>query len=360
MNIQLSKPTIGLIPKQEIQRINPVFTYTPTGTSFDVPGFLSVDMKNAQIMNTIAQNNRYQKLSHNVPKQAEDKDLIRLLSESAEDSQNRAVWINPKDSRGYYLLREGEDKNGNTKLRILNENGLFVKNATIQPKTVILTDIEKGQNLITEIGGFDLNHTDFIEILARRFNPFAIYETIPNIKDESIKTLSRHIPPNTSCISASYGVFADNPSGAANTEQLRDLMLQDFESRKGKDVLNGLSEITKRTRFLASSGNNGDEETNIYLLKTGCEGVGGFDKNGSIHENSSSRHPWFTQHYEPYSFYIHTTEDGINISGLKGTDLELETGLQTGQYLGKLSGTSYSTPVRAAKLALNDMMKGIL
>ncbi len=124
-------PTKSLLtPIHTIKRINPRFTYPKSNITFDIPRFPSVDMCEALQMNTIAKNKRYQELSHKIPQKATDKDLNRLLSDNIDDSYNRAIWINPKNSKGYYLLKEDEAKNGNIKLRILNEEGAFVKNAT--------------------------------------------------------------------------------------------------------------------------------------------------------------------------------------------------------------------------------------
>ena len=49
---------------------------------------------------------------------------------------------------------------------------------------------------------------------------------------------------------------------------------------------------------------------------------------------------------------------GVNITGLEGTDLPLNR--KTKRLPNILGGTSYATPIRTAKLALNDMMEGIL
>ena len=43
---------------------------------------------------------------------------------------------------------------------------------------------------------------------------------------------------------------------------------------------------------------------------------------------------------------------------MKGTDLLIPHNYDENMYLGKIRGTSFSTPVRAAKLALDDIMRG--
>lgn len=350
-----------LTPIHTIKRINPRFTYPKSNITFDIPRFPSVDMCEALQMNTIAKNKRYQELSHKIPQKATDKDLNRLLSDNIDDSYNRAIWINPKNSKGYYLLKEDEAKNGNIKLRILNEEGAFVKNATIQPQKVILTDLYLDKQHYTDIKGISLSHTDIIETLAHRFNPFAKYQFKEITSDTDIKHLKGEITPNTTCISASYGIFT-NTKPHSTSRDFRDDYIKDFTSQNPEDakVLNILNDLTSKTRFLAGAGNNGEEKVALYLMKTGCEGVGGLNKIGEPDIFSSSRDLTLTQHYEPFSFDITTTKEGLNITGLKGTDIDYPTDLPEGQYLGKLSGTSYSTPVRAAKLALNKMMEGVI
>ena len=350
-----------LTPIHTIKRINPKFTYPQSGITFDIPRFPSIDMCEALQMNTIAKNKRYQELSHKIPTQATDKDLERLLSDNIDDSYNRAVWINPKDSKGYYLLKEDETKNGNLKLRILNEDGAFVKNATVQPQKVILTDLDIGKQLYIDVRGLCLSHADRIDVFARRFNPFAKYQFEYISSDSDIKYLKDEITPDTTCISASYGIFSKTkPKKISN--DFRDNYINDFKFQSPEDVkiLNILSDLTSKTRFLAGAGNSGEDVVSLYLMKTGCEGVGGLNKIGEPDICSSSRDLTLTQHYEPFSFNITATKEGINITGLKGTDIEYPTDLPEGQYLGKNSGTSYSTPIRAAKLALNKMMEGVV
>ena len=49
---------------------------------------------------------------------------------------------------------------------------------------------------------------------------------------------------------------------------------------------------------------------------------------------------------------------GINITGLPGTDLPYNK--KKKHLLRFIQGTSYSTPIRVGKIALNDMMEGII
>ena len=148
---------------------------------------------------------------------------------------------------------------------------------------------------------------------------------------------------------------------------------------------------------------------------------------GKISSFSGSRSSKYTQHYEKGEYPVTQTPEGVNITGLTGTDIVLEKNPFVGKTLGRIrrfiwsvpeeseliqkhgyekgknlykelsekykkynvyssqlhfpnakyegdnaiaelyipkniniSGTSFSTPTRVAKLALNDMMEGIL
>lgn len=360
-SVSLTKPFVcGL--KQEIHGINQKLEYPRSGKSFELPRFISVEMQQAQIMNRIAKNREYQLYSNMIPAKATNEDLKRLTSESMEESYNRAIWINPKTSKPYYLLGEGEDKNGNVHLRILDKDGQFVKNAKVKPKEVILTDLLDGMNHITQIADVDFVHTDFIDILASRYNPFAKYKVVQIKSDSDIVNLRNELSPDTSFISASYGVYHKKPEGVRGGKNIQKTLLQNIKDTQPEelDLFEDLKSLSKDVRVLASAGNRGENEVAGLLLNTGFEGVGGLNMAGHVDTNSASRNSFFTQHYEPFTFPITKTKDGINISGLKGTDIELDADIPDGTFLGTIKGTSFSTPVRAAKLSLNEMMQGIL
>lgn len=360
-SVSLTKPFVcGL--KQEIHGINQKLEYPRSGKSFELPRFISVEMQQAQMMNRIAKNREYQLYSNMIPSKATGEDLKRLTSESMEESYNRAIWINPKTLKPYYLLGEGEDKNGNVHLRILDKDGQFVKNAKVKQKEVILTDLLEGMNHITQIADVDFVHTDFIDILANRYNPFAKYKIIQIKSDNDIVDLKKELSSDTSFISASYGVFHEKPEGIKGGKNIQNVMLKNIKEIQPKELelLEDLKGLSKNVRVLAGAGNRGENEVAGLLLNTGFEGVGGLNIAGNVDINSASRNSLFTQHYEPFTFPITKTKDGINISGLKGTDIELDADIPDGTFLGTIKGTSFSTPVRAAKLSLNEMMQGIL
>ncbi len=351
-----------VIKKQVIHGVNPKLIYPPSGKSFEFPRFISPEMQQTRILNKIAKCNEYQKLSNSTPLKATKDDFIRLTDD--EYTYQRAVWINPKDRKGYFLLQDGNDTKGNINLRILNQDGKYLKNATVKPKEVILTDLAGGLKQNTEVLDMNFTHTDIIEILASRFNPFANYKVIHIYRDNDILQLSKLVNKNTSCVSASYGVYHQKSDLVKTGAEIKQHLLQELKNHSPNEIklFENLKQLSAKTRVLASSGNDGKEEIAGLLLDTGFEGVGGLDYKGCVDSSSGSRNSIFTQHYEPYRFNIIKTQNGINISGLRGTDFKIETNeaIPVGKYLGYVAGTSYSTPVRAAKIALNDMMEGVL
>ncbi len=349
---------------QEIHGIVPTLTYPPTGKKFELPRFCSIEMQQARIMNKIAIKNEYVRRSNCPGKKTTPEDLERLSSLSAEASKNRAVWINPKDNKAYYLLKEGETKKGNINLRILNQDGEFVKNAEIKPKTVILTDLAEGS---TEQTSKFLTHTELINTIAERYNPFAKYKTVSldlNKKGTNeINKLYRVVDNNTSCISMSFAdIIGGKGFDRAHGEAVKDMVLgyMDTVAPKQLKTEESFNKLAKKTRILVGSASSGKNTINTYLAQKNLEGVGGLDSRGKIPPCISSRNSIFTQHYEDFEFLVYTTEEGLNITGLRGTDFPIKHNLGPHKYVETIAGTSFSAPIRSAKLALNEMMEGIL
>ena len=361
MNFNSIYPRL-LTPKQNLKGINPKLIYPQTGKSFDLPRFISSEMKEARVMNKIAKHNDYIFYSNRIPAKATQEDIKKLTDD--EYTYKRAIWINPKDSKPYYLLENFKEKNGNINIRILNKDGEFVKNASLPTKEIILTDLDVGAKPKRNIFGISLSHTDFIEILARRYNPFAKYRIKLISNDNDIFNLKKEITPNTSCLSMSFGIYHNKPPLAKSGIETNEVMQYNIKKLAPEEFINlqRHKELTDKIRVLASSGNDGHRKVGILLLNTGIEGVGGLNKKGFVDINSSSRNSYFTQHYEPYSFNISKTKNGINLSELKGTDLEIdfEQDIPEGKVIDKFAGTSFSAPIRAAKIALNEMMDGLL
>ncbi len=398
--------------------INPTLTYPPTGKTFALPRFCTVEMKQAREMNKIASRQIKSPITSNFSK-ATAEDLRRLTSTSVEDSYSRVQWTNPKDGKVYNLLKLGETEDGKVLVRILDSDGAFVKETTIKPKEIAILDNSygsafelpyiyelggmKNENLPTELG--ELSHAKAVEIFAKRSNPFArytIFETgyhsgssrINNDKVIShLKTLQqgkKYDYVNCSIGSETFDV----------TETCEPIYKKVCEE---VDKLNSL----RGSRILFASGNSDggifrSKAVNRFLLNSNtAEGVGSLDKQGVVSMFSSSKNSKFCQHYEQGEFLITQTSNGINITGQAGTDIVFSeknpfVGMKLGdileacnekpelwKYMQKLSfkdggesyddiaelffppnmriaGTSFATPIRTAKLALNDMMEGVL
>lgn len=354
----------------EIHGVNPTMTNPRNGKKFELSRFDSVEVIQAKIMNNFVKHDSYQKLANKTsfPK-ATQEDAQRLTSTTLEDSYKRAVWINPKDGKGYYLLDEGFSKEKKQKLRVLNSDGEFIKNAEVQPKTVVIVDLLTANNKIIIDANKQgaLNHTDIANIVARRYNPFARYKTIQTDKTNSLMTfrkIAEKVDDNTACVSSSYGNLA--PLNMIKESKMDRMKFYkeffNFQFKIKHPTANQeLNKILKKTRMLYSSGNHGDIFVNTLLTHNGVEGVGGLNKNGQISRHSSSVDKLFTQHYEQYSFPVTLTKEGVNITGLRGTDYPLRhKEAPEGLEIQTISGTSFSAPIRAAKIALNEMMQGVL
>lgn len=393
--------------------INPTLIYPPTGKTFTLPRFSTIEMKQARQMNRIASNQIKTPINRTYPK-ANSEDLKRLTSESINDSYSRVQWTDPKDGKIYNLLKQGETEDGNVIIRILDQEGAFIKNATIKPKNIAIIDNSYGpafevpygvdmKNLPAELS--ELSHAKAVEIFAKRNNPFAkytIFETGFHNGSSAIDNdkLINHLK------SLQQGKKYDyvNCSLGSETFNINETCEPKYQKVCAEvDKLNSL----RGTRVLFASGNSDGgifhlKGTNRYILNSStAEGVGSLNKNGRISNFSSSRNSKYSQHYEKGEFIITKNSSGLNITGQPGTDISfIEKNPFVGMKLGdilkscdenptlwkymqklsfknggetmddvaslflpkdlKLDGTSYATPIRTAKLALNDMMQDIL
>ena len=427
----------------QIHGINPSLKYETSGKYFELPRFSSVEMQQARMMNKIAirqiktpVNRKYEK--------ATVQDYKRLTSEAIEDTYSRVEWTNPKDGKTYNLIKQGMTDDGKIKVRILDAEGAFIKEAELTPKNIIILD-----NFQEQTRFFDLSHGDLVSVYARRYNPFANYIKIQkdltspdlhadiNAVKEAIKREGK-----ADYISFSYSI---NVKGV-KSHKVKISQLPDRMQKLIKQDSSRLDNI-KDARILCSAGNSNSQESaknitnHLLVSQERIEGVGALSNSGKIADFSASRNSEITQHYELGEFVPRLTPYGINVTGLKGTDIEINPKLfeayrhnplagksvervnnlinkiQTeinnlhkeavglfkqkkniseilnekqkidkkimmyeqrkkklldfanqlfridGRYEispEKITGTSFSTPVRSAKLALNDMMEGIL
>lgn len=425
-----------------IHGINPKLTYEPSGKTFELPRFSSIEMRQARQMNKIA----ISEIKHpkvRTYKKATPKDLQQLTSTSIEDSFSRVEWTNPKDGKVYNILKQGETKDGKIIVRILDEDGAFIKEAELTPKTIMIPDNYEDATTV-----LDIPHGDLVTTYAKRFNPFARYIKVQLDRSDLANNLAPKIIMDSleknrqvDFISCSFGHTSYTQS---KLKMSKDIMKLAFPATD-YDLI---AKPNRRILFSAYNANPSEYpkinelSNNILCVTSKVEGVGSLsDKTGRISEFSMSRNSELTQHYEIGEFTPTITKDGLNITGLSGTDMpfpkkylerisknpflgkpvdrvqkivqeinnqisrltkekyklfgtnktvaeiqearnELEKRISTltqrkikintflneltnvnGQYnvsLEKITGTSFSTPIRTAKLALNDMMEGII
>ena len=342
-----------------------------------IKGFDSLKYNVARSMNKLAvasskSDNIFFTYSNAAPE-----DLKKLTSKTIDDSYKRVSWVNPKDNKVYHILEEGRNE-GKVQVRILDKDGGFVKNAELTPKNILVFDNFYGLRGIT--------HGELMETFVKRFNPFANVERMPHkknlyellryrgrlpakLEEKRFAELAEQMNKGKKVdyISFSEADYMDlgDISGVSGDIIKRDISEKPFLH----DIKSLYEKITSHgTRILGAAGNNERNAENIVnnrLAINGVEGVGSL-RNGMIAKDSCSRSEVFTQHYERRDYYPRLIRNddgevlGINVTGILGTDLPLT--FRTEKLLERpaIGGTSYATPVRTAKLALNDMLEGIL
>lgn len=332
------------------------------------------------------------KLEYSFPK-ASAKDLKRLTSKTLEDSYKRVRWVNPKDGKVYFILEEGRSKKG-IDVRILSSEGEFVKNAQLKPKTVVIFDQFKNlgglRNLLKLKFARSVSHGEIVETYLRRTNPFVniehldhkknIFELVKyrgklpqSLANKRFKQLDNQIKKGheVDYLSITEAVVADIGEISKKQGLIQSSVLQ-------QNVFDGalapmrkfLSSIRRQgTRIFSSASNEHEapkQKVNVILAIDGVEGVGSLVKNKNgvqVASDSASRNSVFTQHYEKRNYHGRIVKEngkilGINITGQYGVDLPYNE--KNKSLVRPISGTSFATPVRVAKVALNDMLEGIL
>ncbi len=313
--------------------INPRLTYPPSGKTFALPRFCSEEMNQARKMNKIATNQIKTSAQKSYSK-ASAEDLKRLTSETIEDSYSRVQWTNPKDNKIYNLLKQGTTEDGNVLIRILDEEGKFLKEATIKPKEIAIIDNSYGSafelpyyldeiNMPKELN--ELSHAKAVEIFAKRNNPFAKY----TIFETGVQKGSTDIDGNkliNHIKNLQQGKKYDyvNCSLGSETDDITEASKPIF--KKIGEEIDKLHSTRGSRVFFASGNSDGGafhrKTTNRYLINSNtAEGVGSLNRQGRISNFSSSRNSKFCQHYEQGEFLITQKSDGINITGQPGTDI---------------------------------------
>lgn len=332
------------------------------------------------------------KVVYTFPK-ATAEDLKRLTSKTLEDSYKRVRWVNPNDGKVYFILENGRSKKG-ISVRILSSEGEFIKNAKLQPKTVVVFDQFKNLGWLRSLlkGKFEptVSHGEVVETFLRRTNPFVTVEHIEHkqnifellkyrgqlpqkLMNKRFEKLNKQMGRghNVDYISISEVNVGDIGHLSKKQGHVQKAVIQQ-NAFKGplaemKDVFSSI--VKKGTRIFASASNepvNPQQKVNVMLAIDGVEGVGAIVKNPKgvrIAPDSASRNSMFTQHYEQKNYHGRVVEEngkilGINITGQPGVDVPYNKKNQS--LLRPIAGTSFATPVRVAKIALNEMMKGIL
>ena len=372
--------------KNCLKRIEPKFTKTTTETPVTANNF---NRDEAVQLNKIAiRQAKAGKVERIYPK-ASPQDLKRLTSETIEDSFSRVEWTNPKDGKIYNLLKQGQTEDGNIIIRILDEEGAFIKEAQIKPKQIAILDI---------FGTDRLRHGDRVMTYAKRHNPFATYTKL-EYEDMSDKKainacinalknnhfdyinfssgnairlydvtnfLKQLSPKELSKIGISRSMQKNLQVNKVKIEDLRNYYIKALQEypqlRSSEDELVLLldSLCANDTRVLVACGNDYGYQVNKYLY-TGenLEGVASLSANGKLSAFSSSKQKGYIKHCEVGEYRIQETPFGYNFTGIKGTDAQ-KTKLPYDDVGDKSDGTSFATPVRTAKLALNEMLEGIL
>ena len=405
---------------------------------------------------------------------AKDKDLEILNDKSYSAPSKRVKWFNPKDCRVYHLIKKSQDDDGKIILRVLDEQGGFLKEAKIVPRTIVIADKFTNEHKIPAAGNFtttqipNISHGQMVSRFAFVTNPFAryifadigqhgnpyyvmqkVYEEA-NIKNIDIVNFSWAdlIPVEfyddfygknlNQFPKIAYRIITEEFGGEKEAKEMF-CSIED-NTKIIKDINNLTSSGVK---VFISAGNSGNGDFNFALLAKDAQGVGALNERGGFSEFNSSRIRRLTAHFEQGEYEIKRTKDGINYTGGDYTDyycsidkifylsghklqrhlirnedfnrlmkykksqsrefseffanLVMKNTVISGRqacklfndtqnrayddiyvslgdwipyklnmqnelmpYFEKIRGTSYSTPVRAARFALNESMKGII
>lgn len=351
---------------QRFHGINPKLRYCKSNVFFNLPRFISEEMKDARKLNRIALNEFGDSWSNYTFKNATESDYFKLTDQSAEASFLRVKWVNPKDGKVYFLLKNYAKESGKQIVRILDESGSFIKEAFIPRKKIVVFEIDSGKNF-SNIN--NLSHSELMQLFIKRYNPFVdidihFWKDKLHINDSLQKSLDNDVAAISCAFSAEYHFKPENKlkkffnnlfhkrlkSNLENVnEQLNKYLLETGENMTG---------IPKNVRVFMAAGNDGVNSYNSYLSLKGIEGVGSLSENKKIADYSASRNSYFTQHYEQGDFPVIQVPEGFILTNSKDIDIPYKS--NKFRMLPTLHGTSFSVSIRAAKVVLNQLMNGIL
>lgn len=337
--------------------INPTLTYLPTGKTFALPRFCSEEMKTARQMNRVAIRQLKTPID-TIFSKASKQDFLRLTDTSFEVSNLRTVYTNPKNGKVYHLLSEGKTTDGLNVIRVLDNDGAYLKTIEVKPKKIIILDnFIQGKRICNSQQYEGLAHGDYVSLIAKRNNPFADYEYI-NIQtgnaQNSYETLYKNLEAIQKRIDAGEQIdFISLSIGRkAKISTLEDCCKQinsNLKEAKTTNILNSndvfnpfplgvfAAKNKGKVRIIESSGNFGKDYINIDLSYPDVEGVGALTETGKMATLSASRNSLFTQHYELGVYKFTPTEHGLSLFGGKTTEIPLKKEYRdiVKKYLGK-------------------------
>lgn len=333
----------------------------------NLPRFFTKEMREARIMNRFAVQELKSKSFIPDCSKANPKDLVRLIDTSSEANLSRVKWVNPKDGKVYYLLKNGKNELGLPIVRILDENANFVKESVMKKCNIVVCEIDKPDKGLDDFYG--LSHSDLTTLFIRKHNPFAdVKLCLIDSGASNDEKLAKVIDSDTAAVSCAFGAsLTYRPNNffkrlyykyfnkKLKIDPVR--MENDLAKYKSDSIIN-FDNIPKNIRVFVSSGNNGKNSYNKYLAFKNVEGVGSLDSFGKVTDYSASRNSYFTQHYELGDFPTMQVPEGFMITSFDGIDVPFKS--DKFREIKTLSGTSFSVSIRAAKAVLNQMMEDIL
>lgn len=306
----------------------------------------------ARKMNIAALNQIKRPYSSSYP-DATPEDLKVLNDNTLEGSLKKVQWINPKDLKVYNLIKESEDDNENINIRILDKDGKFIKKANIKPPTIFILDAfgrgwQAGQYKLSDTNFLD--HGYMVSRFAQKNNPFAKY-LYADVDQQGglIASLDYAIDKIESgkgkidALNFSFGSDVENQFynvlKGKNLEEYADAINE--ASKKGEcesfskdshDKLSKNIQIAQRLKKLSelgvevfvSSSNYTKDYFNFFLLNTSFHGVGSLDPKGKISDFTSSTVDSLTKEFELGEYEAKEMPDGVNYTGINGTDLEFD------------------------------------
>ncbi len=285
------------------------------------------------------------------------------------------IYQNPESGKTYHLIHKETDSKGNVILRILNNEGMFLQEASIAPKTIaIIDDFSNKSHSISF-----LKHGEIVQKFLEAYNPcikLLRYDGgslgNPNIDNRKVNAALEDILKRINLgekidfLNCSFGIekpltlFEINTNKRIGLEKTNRIKVKSFGFYHDKIRHDNIT--SKGTRILCSAGNDGKDKFNLQTILFSSEGVGALNKEGDIADFSASRFYKGVQHYEQGIFDFIKRKNGVNITGTSGIDVKYPPELL--RFMNSvpclIKGTSYSSPIRTAKLALHESLKDLL